>query len=162
MTDSHPGNNADETEIVVTRVFNAPRDVVFKFWTDPEQLAKWWGPVGYHTPREDVAIDLRVGGRFQLRMVETATGAEVWMRGEIVELVVPERLVIHVDVPQPIGLPPIEARLRVEFHDLGDKTRVTLRQGPLPTREQREQTAAGWGHSFDQLDRLLAFDGEQL
>lgn len=161
MTDSNPAR-VDETEVFITRVFNAPRAVVFKFWTDPEQLAKWWGPVGYHTPREDVAIDPRVGGRFQLRMVETATGAEVWVHGEIVELVAPELLTLRLDVPQPIGLPPMETRVRVEFHDLGDKTRITLRQGPFATADQREQTATGWGQSFDKLDQLLPSGGRQL
>lgn len=160
MTDSTPGN-AGETAIVVTRVFNAPRAVVFKFWTDPEQLAKWWGPVGFRTPREDVAIDPRVGGRFQLRMVETATGAEVWVHGEIVELVAPELLTLRLDVPQPIGLPPMETRVRVEFHELGDMTRITLRQAPFATADQREQTATGWDQSFGALDRLLALGGGQ-
>jgi uncharacterized protein YndB with AHSA1/START domain len=160
VTDSDP-TLVDETEIVVTRVFNAPRAVVFKFWTDPDRLARWWGPAGYHTPRPDIAIEPRVGGRFHLRMVEMATGAEVWMRGEIVEFVAPEVLSIQMDVPQPIGLAPMKTRARVEFHDLGDKTRITLRQGPFPMADQREQTAAGWGHSFDTLDRLLAPDGDQ-
>jgi uncharacterized protein YndB with AHSA1/START domain len=154
VTEANPGN-ADETEVVITRVFNAPRAVVFNFWTDSERLAKWWGPAGYHTPREDVAIDFSVGGRFQLRMVETATGADVWVRGEIVELVEPEILTIRMRVPQPIGLPPMETLLRVQFHDLGDKTRITLRQGPFSTTDQREQTTEGWIHSFATLDELL-------
>jgi uncharacterized protein YndB with AHSA1/START domain len=154
VTGSNPGN-AGETEVVVTRVFNAPRDVVFKFWTEPEQFAKWWGPAGYYTPPEDVVIELRAGGRFQLHMVQTATGAEVWVHGEIVEVVAPEILAISMDVPRPIGLPPMKTIVRVEFDDLGDKTRITLRQGPFATAEQREQTAAGWIHSFGTLDQLL-------
>jgi uncharacterized protein YndB with AHSA1/START domain len=159
VTEASPGN-ADEAEIVITRVFNAPRAVVFEFWTDPDQLAKWWGPVGYHTPREDVAIDFSVGGRFQLRMVETATGAEVWVRGEIVELVEPEILTIRMYVPQPIGLPPMETRTCVQFDDLGDQTRITLRQGPFSTADQREQTSKGWIHSFATLDQLLLSDNK--
>ena len=154
MTDANPGN-ADESEAVITRDFNAPRAVVFKFWTDPEQLAKWWGPAGYHTPREDMEIDLRVGGTFQLRIVQTATGADVWVRGEIVQLVAPESLTIRMRVPQPIGLPPMETLLRVRFYDLGEKTRVTLRQGPFSTADRREQTTEGWIHSFATLDELL-------
>jgi uncharacterized protein YndB with AHSA1/START domain len=159
VTDANRGN-ADEAEAVITRVFNAPRAVVFNFWTDPDQLARWWGPAGYHTPREDVAIESRVGGRFQLRMVETATGAEVWVRGEIVELVEPEILTILMRVPQPIGLPPMETLTRVQFDDLGDKTRVTLRQGPFSAADQREQTTEGWVHSFATLDELL-FSGSK-
>ena len=159
MTDANPGN-ADKSEAVITRDFNAPRALVFKFWTDPDQLAKWWGPAGYHTPREDMEIDLRVGGTFQLRIVQTATGADVWVRGEIVELVAPEVLTIRMRVPQPIGLPPMETLLRVQFHDLGDKTRITLRQGPFSTADQREQTTEGWIYSFARLDELLLSDSK--
>jgi hypothetical protein len=93
-------------------------------------------------------------------MVETATVAEVWVRGEIVELIEPEILTIRMRVPQPIGLPPMETLLRVRFHDLGDKTRVTLRQGPFSTADQREQTTEGWVHSFATLDELLLSDSK--
>jgi uncharacterized protein YndB with AHSA1/START domain len=154
VTGAHPAN-AGETEVVVTRVFNAPRALVFSFWTAPEHLAKWWGPEGFRLPREDLVVEPRVGGRYQLRLVEIATGAEVWVHGEILELVEPEVLAIQMDVPQPIGLPPMKTIVRVQFDDLGEKTRVTLRQGPFATAEQREQTTAGWGQSFDQLDQLL-------
>lgn len=143
----------DETEVMVTRVFAAPREVVFKFWTDPRQVAKWWGPVGYEN--HDVTVDPEVGGRWQLRMVHTESGAEVWVHGRIVELVPPEILAMHMEVPTPVGLPPIEIRLRVQFHDHGGKTRVTFHQGPFATAEQRHQTIVGWKQSFDVLDALL-------
>ncbi len=145
----------EQTDVFITRVFNAPRPVVFKFWTDPAQVAKWWGPIGYHNPREDVQIDLRVGGVFQLRMADDAGTTDVWVRGRIVELVIPEVLAIHLDVPQPHAQPPMEVRLRVQFHDHGDKTRITLHQGPFSTTEGREHTIIGWSESFDELDRQL-------
>ncbi len=154
MTGPNPAS-AGENEVVITRVFNAPRDLVFEFWTQPEHLAKWWGPEDFHLPPEDVVVELRAGGRYHLHLVGPVAGAEVWVYGEIVELVVPEILAIQMDVPQPIGLPPMRTILRVRFDDLGERTRVTLRQGPLPTAEQREQTIEGWGQSFDKLDRLL-------
>ncbi len=154
MTDANPAN-AGTTEVVVTRVFNAPRALVFSFWTAPEYLAKWWGPEGFQLPLQDVAVERRVGGRYQLHLVEMATGAEVWVHGEIVEFAEPEVLAIQMSVPQPIGLPPMKTVVHVQFEDLGEKTRVTLRQGPFTTAEQREQTTAGWGQSFDKLDQLL-------
>jgi uncharacterized protein YndB with AHSA1/START domain len=149
-----PAARVDETEVMVTRVFAAPREVVFTFWTDPRHLAKWWGPDGYEN--HDVTIETEVGGRWQLRMVHTESGAEVWVHGRIVELVAPEILALHMEVPTPVGLPPIEIRLRVRFHDHGEQTRVTFHQGPFATAEQREQTIVGWRQSFDVLDILLA------
>ncbi|HEV8192850.1 MAG TPA: SRPBCC domain-containing protein [Ktedonobacterales bacterium] len=154
MTGANPADSR-ATEVVVTRIFNAPRALVFNFWTAPEHLAQWWGPEGFQLPGEDLIVDRRVGGRYQLHLVEDATGAEVWVHGEIVEFVEPEMLAIQMDVPQPIGLPPMKTIVRVRFDDLGEKTRVTLRQGPFETAEQREQTASGWGQSFDKLDQLL-------
>ena len=144
-----------ESEVVVTRIFNAPQALVFAFWTVPEHLATWWGPDGFSLPPQDVVVERRIGGRYQLHLVEHATGAEVWVHGEIVEYAEPELLAIQMAVPRPIGLPPMKTLVRVQFDDLGDKTRVTLRQGPFTTDEQREQTTAGWGQSFDKLDRIL-------
>jgi uncharacterized protein YndB with AHSA1/START domain len=57
-------------QITITRVFDAPRELVFRAWTDPNQLANWWGPPGFDTPRETIEIDLRVGGQFSVRMVQ--------------------------------------------------------------------------------------------
>ena len=154
MTGAHPAS-AGESEVVVTRIFHAPRALVFQFWIQPEHLAKWWGPVGFQLPREDLVVEMRPGGRYQLHLVEAATGAEVWVHGQIVELLEPEVLAIRMDVPQPIGLPSMKTIVRVQFDDLGEQTRVTLRQGPFTTAEQREQTTAGWGQSFDKLDQIL-------
>ncbi len=61
-------------EVVITRVFNAPRDLVFKCITEPEHLTKFWGPVGMQTPIENITVDLRLGGMFETVMVNEATG----------------------------------------------------------------------------------------
>ncbi len=62
MSDSTPVAGADQ-EVLITRIFDAPRELVFKAWTDPEDLAAWYGPEHMDTPRERISIDLRVGGR---------------------------------------------------------------------------------------------------
>src|SRR4051794_15231495 len=84
-------------QVVITRVFDAPRELVFRAWTDPDQLASWFGPEGMEIPRESVLIDPRVGGRFELRMVRSEMGFEMALVYEIVELVEPELLVLHHD-----------------------------------------------------------------
>src|SRR5258708_763746 len=94
MPDSPPMQTANQ-QVVVTRVFDAPRELVFRAWTDPDQVAKWFGPEGFDIPPDSVVIDLRVGGRFELRMVRSGTELEMRLGYEIVELVEPELLVLH-------------------------------------------------------------------
>ena len=64
-------------EVLITRIFDAPRENVFKAWTDPDEVAAWYGPEQFDTPREKVRIDLRVGGRYELTMVQRDNGERV-------------------------------------------------------------------------------------
>jgi uncharacterized protein YndB with AHSA1/START domain len=144
---------AAEQQIVLTRVFDAPRELVFKAWTDPDHVAKWFGPAGLETPRETVEIDLRVGGVFNLRMVQPGTGAEYPLRYEIVELVEPELLVLKSEPMPQAGLHhPTFAR--IELQDESGKTRMTLTDGPYPG--DSGHASAGWEASFDKLAAVLA------
>ena len=153
MSDSTPAQAAEQ-QITITRVFEAPRELVFKAWTDPDHVAKWFGPAGFETPRDTVEIDLRVGGRFNLRMVQGGTGVEYRIRYEIVELVEPELLALKSEPMPEVGLHhPTVAR--IELHEEGAKTRMTLTDGPYP-EEGGRGAAAGWEASFDKLEALLA------
>ena len=153
MSDSTPVQTADQ-QITITRVFDAPRELVFRAWTDPDQVARWFGPAGLDTPRESVEIDARVGGRFQLRMVKPGSEAEYRLRYEIVELVEPELLVLRSEPMPEVGLHhPTVAR--IELHDEDGKTRMTLTDGPY-TEEGGGGAGAGWASSFDKLEALLA------
>ena len=126
---------------------------MFKAWTDPDEVAEWYGPEQFDTPRERISIDLRVGGRYELTMIQRDDGAEFPADYEFVELVEPELLVLRSEPMPEYGMPePIVTR--VEFHDHGDKTRMTLRDGPYPAN--RSQAEAGWSGAFDKLARLVA------
>lgn len=152
MTDSTPAQAA-EHQITVTRLFDAPRELVFKAWTDPDQLARWFGPAGLETPRESIEVDLRVGGRFNLCMVERSSGREHRLGYEIVELVEPELLVLrHAPMPE-VGLdnPTVT---RIELQDEDGKTRMTLTDGPYP-QEGGGGAEGGWKTAFDKLAGLL-------
>jgi uncharacterized protein YndB with AHSA1/START domain len=139
-------------EVLITRIFDAPRERVFRAWTDPDEVAAWYGPEHFDTPRERIRIDLRVGGRYELTMVQRDNGAEFPAVYEIVELVEPELLVLRSDPMPEHGMPePIVTR--VEFHDHGGKTRMTLSDGPY--RESRH-AESGWNAAFDKLARLVA------
>ena len=130
MSDSTP--TATDQHVLITRVFDAPRERVFRAWTDPEALAAWYGPDHVQVPRDRVEIDLRVGGRYQLTML-LPNGGEFTVGYEIVELVEPELLVLRSDPMPEMGMPDPSV-LRVEFHDHGAKTRMTRSDGPYPGR----------------------------
>jgi len=140
-----------DQQVIVTRVFDAPRDVVFRAWTDPEQVAKWFGPEGMDIARDSVVIDARVGGRFELRMVRSEMRFEMGLAYEIVELVEPELLVLHHDAKPELGIPHATVT-RVELHDEGGKTRMVLTDGPYPESAHAE---AGWVQAFDKLAALV-------
>jgi uncharacterized protein YndB with AHSA1/START domain len=106
------------------------------------------------TPRERIHIDLRVGGRYELTMVRRGGGGEFAVGYEIVELVEPELIVLRSD-PMPQAGMHEGTVLRVEFHDHGAKTRMTLSDGPFPP-EGRGPAEAGWSAAFDKLAAVVA------
>jgi uncharacterized protein YndB with AHSA1/START domain len=137
--------------ILITRIFDAPREEVFKAWTDSDAVAAWFGPE--HLDTERVHIDLRVGGRYELVMIQRGSGAEFPVGYEIVELVEPKLLVLRSDPMPEMGMhePTI---VRVELHDHGAKTRMTLSDGPYPAG--RGHAEAGWNAAFEKLAARLA------
>jgi uncharacterized protein YndB with AHSA1/START domain len=153
MSDSPPAAAAEQ-EVLITRIFEAPRERVFRAWTDPDEVAGWFGPEHVDTPREGIRIDLRVGGRYELTMVRHGGGGEMAIGYEIVELVEPELIVLRSD-PMPAAGMHEGTVVRVEFHDHGDKTRMTLTDGPLPPAG-RGHAEAGWSAAFDKLATLVA------
>src|SRR5437016_13951048 len=99
MSDSTPEAAADQ-EVLITRVFEATRERVFRAWTDPDEVAAWYGPDQFDTPQERIHIDLRVGGRYELTMVQQGGGAEYAIGYEILELEEPQLIVLRSD-PMP-------------------------------------------------------------
>jgi uncharacterized protein YndB with AHSA1/START domain len=153
MSDPTPATASDR-QVLITRIFEAPRERVFRAWTDPDDVAEWYGPEHFDTPRDKVRIDLEVGGRYELTMVRRDDGAEYPVGYEILEIVEPELLVLRSDPMPEVGMPdPIV--LRIEFHDHGEKTRMTLSDGPYPV-EARGHAEAGWTSAFDKLARRVA------
>jgi uncharacterized protein YndB with AHSA1/START domain len=145
---------ADEQTTLITRIFEAPREQVFRAWTDPDEVARWFGPEQMDTPRDRIRIDLRVGGRYELTMVRLDGAGEMTIGYEIIELVEPELLVLRSD-PMPEAGMHEGTVVRVELHDHGEKTRMTLTDGPLPAAG-RDHAAAGWNAAFDKLAGVVA------
>ena len=143
MSDPAP-TAASEQEVLITRIFDAPREQVFKAWTDPDEVAAWYGPEHFDTPRDRIRIDLRVGGRYELTMVQRDGGGE---------FNAPELLVLRSDPMPEMGMhePTVT---RVELHDHGAKTRMTLTDGPYAAGAGHAE--AGWVAAFDKLAALVA------
>ncbi|MEX0741712.1 MAG: SRPBCC domain-containing protein, partial [Phycisphaeraceae bacterium] len=147
------------------RVFDAPRELVWQAWTDPEMFTKWWGPKGYTTPHCE--IDLRVGGKV-LNCMRSPEGQDYWSTGVYREIVPPERIVCTDSFADEKGnvVPathygmgpdvPLEMLVTVTFEDLGGKTRMTLRHEGLPAGEMSDGAGVGWNESFDKLAEVLA------
>jgi uncharacterized protein YndB with AHSA1/START domain len=141
-------------EITISRVFDAPREVVFKAWTDPDQVARWFGPAGIQVPRDSVEVDLRPGGRFRLRMVRPDSGMEHPIDYEIVDFEEPELLLLRSEPMPDVGLHH-GTLARIELEDQDGKTRMTLTDGPY-TVDGGRGAGAGWEGAFDKLEALLA------
>jgi uncharacterized protein YndB with AHSA1/START domain len=135
----------------MTRVFDAAREEVFRAWTEPDQVAEWYGPEHFDTPPERIRIDLRVGGRYELTMVQRDGGREFPVIYEITELVEPELLVLRSDPMPEIGMHE-PTFTRVELHEEGERTRMVLTDGPYPESGHAE---TGWIAAFDKLTRVL-------
>jgi uncharacterized protein YndB with AHSA1/START domain len=145
-------------ELVITRIFDAPRDHVYRAFTDPDQLAQWFGPLGWAVPRESVEIDARPGGLERFLMVDTEhAGVTSQVDATFVEVVENELLVGTQAVRPAAGQPGPSGplTLRVEFHRQGrGKTELAIWQGPY-TEEQEGLARQGWEGSFGKLDDLL-------
>jgi uncharacterized protein YndB with AHSA1/START domain len=150
----------DETatkELVITRVFDAPRELVYRAFTDPDQLAQWFGPVGFSVPRDTVDIDARTGGHQRFVMVsDDDPSMRSAVNARFTEVIENELLVGGEDWE---GIPGAQEStgmyMRIEFHDEGGKTRLVLRQGPY-TEQVEGMARAGWDSSWTKLDALLA------
>ena len=140
-------------EFTIVRAFDAPRQVVWRAWTEPEQLAQWFGPRGISTPLDKIRMDLRPGGQASLVMVDDASGVEYLNTGTYLEIVPPERLVWKDDGFSD-GTGP--GTVTVTLRDLGGKTELTVHVVADFTETMRAQAEVGWGSSFDKLAELLS------
>ena len=142
-----------EREVTITRVLAAPRELVFKAWTDPARLARWWGPKGFTNPVCEV--DARVGGALRIVM-RSPDGSEYPMKGGFREMVAPERLVFTNIAVDSDGSHMLEGLTTVTFAAQGDKTLMTLHTrvvGVIALSAQMlDGMEEGWTESIDRLE----------
>jgi len=152
-------------DLVITRVFDAPRERVWKAWTEPERCMRWWGPNGFTCPV--CRIDLRLGGAY-LNCMRSPEGQDYWSTGVYREIVPPERLVFTDSFADEQGnvVPathygmnadyPLEMLVTATFEELDGQTRLTLKHAGLPPGEELDNCRVGWSESFDKLAEALA------
>ncbi len=144
---------SEDLELTITRVFDAPRSLVFKAWTAPEHLARWWGPKGFTTL--SCAMDVRPGGAWFRRM-RSPEGSEHTKRGVYREIVEPERLVFTYADEDADGRLGPETLVTVTFEEHGAKTRLTLRQVGFESAGSRDAHEGGWTSCLERLADYLA------
>jgi uncharacterized protein YndB with AHSA1/START domain len=145
--------DATGQDVLITRIFEARREQVFRAWIEPDEVAAWYGPGHMRAPRERIRIDPRVGGRWELTMVQRDGGGEFSIGYEIIELIEPELIVLRSDPMPQMGMHEGTV-VRVEFHDHGTKTRMTLSDGPYPAGGGHAE--AGWNVALDKLAAVVA------
>jgi uncharacterized protein YndB with AHSA1/START domain len=162
---NNPDAESEEQGLVIERVFDAPRELVWKAWAEPERFMRWWGPKGFTTPV--CKIDFRVGGVW-LNCMRSPEGWEMWSTGIYREIVPLERIVCsassadekgNVVAASHYGMPaavPLEMLWTVTFTELGGKTKMTLRHEGMPAGEMMDGAGAGWNQAFDKLAASLA------
>ena len=167
-TRNSPATTSTERELIIERVFDAPRELVWKAWTEPEQVMRWWGPKGFTAPA--AKIDFRVGGKylFAMRSPEFEEGRVLWSTGVYREIVPFERIVCtdcfadengNVVPASYYGMAgdfPLEMLVTVTFEEHGGKTKLTLYHAGIPAGEHRDGANQGWSESFDKLAEYLA------
>lgn len=158
-------------DFVISRTFNAPRDLVWKCFTDPERMKEWWGPKGFKVVASK--MDLRPGGSYHYGL-QSPNGQPMWGKFTYREIVPPEKLVlINSFSDEKCGTTrhpgheswPLQMLSTFTFEDLpGGKTKFTVRWAPYNATEaevktfdsNRNSMTQGWSGTFEQLDAYLA------
>jgi uncharacterized protein YndB with AHSA1/START domain len=138
--------------IRLRRRFASPREKVFRAWTQPETLKRWWCPKGW-TPAE-IEIDLRVGGTYRIGMRRLSGGAPIYVRGRFLEVRPPEKLVYTWHWDGAFEQMP-ETQVAVEFLEIGSKTDVILTHEAFSDLVLRHEHRNGWIEACNRMERIL-------
>jgi len=158
--------NKSKNELIITRVFDAPRERVWKAWTDSEMLKRWWGPKGFSSPV--AKFDLKVGGKY-LNCMRSPEGKDYWSTGVYRKIMEPEQLIMtdsfadqegNVVPATHYGLGadfPLEMQISVMFEEQTGRTKLTLKHSGTAGVNEKDLSdmEQGWNQSFDKLAELL-------
>ena len=136
-----------EISLEIVRDFEAPVSLVFKVWSTPEHMLRWWGPRDF-TPHS-LSMDFRPGGAWRA-CIRSPEGQDYWMSGVYREVREPEKLVFTFAWDED-GEPGNDTLVTVSFADIGGRTRLTFQQTPFETVEERDSHQEGWGECLERL-----------
>lgn len=160
----------NKNELVIERIFDAPVETVWRYWTDPELMKKWWGPKDFTAPY--INIDFRVGGKY-LSCMHGAPGPgaeaqDFWSTGTYKEIVPMKKIVVtdsfadekgNVVSAEHYGMKgfPMELQVTMEFEEQDGKTKMTLTHAGIANIDEkmRDGMQQGWNQSFDKIDNDL-------
>ena len=148
----NPLTNSD-TELFIQRTFDAPRELVFRMWTEAEHLSRWCCPIGFTIPHSEG--DIRAGGRFRMCM-RSPTGEDHWLGGTYREIVPPERLVFTHAWQEADGSSNHQTVVTVTFEARQGKTQLSLHQAFFQDAASRAGHEGGWQETLDNLTGYLA------
>jgi uncharacterized protein YndB with AHSA1/START domain len=137
-----------DKQLQITRVFDAPRVVVFGYWKQAEKLERWSGCAA--TTKCQIKMDFRVGGSFTQKM-DIAGAGEFTFTGQYDEIIEPERIVYHANMG-----PGMTTKIVLEFIELGKQTKMVMTQEGFPDQKMCKIVSEGTMEAFEKLDRVLA------
>jgi uncharacterized protein YndB with AHSA1/START domain len=140
-------------ELVITRLLDAPREMVFRAWIESKQAMQWWGPEGFTVVA--LEMDVRPGGHWR-KCMRSPEGHDYWREGVYREIVAPERLVFTYLSDDPVGGPDHETLVTVTFAARGDQTLMTLRHSGFDTVPARDSHKDGWSSCIERFARYVA------
>ena len=163
-------NDSTKTQdaVVIERTFEAPPELVWQMWTDPEHFKQWYGPQGFSVPVAE--MDLRVGGKRLVCMASPDGTMKMWTTGEYTEII-PHKLLVYTESPADengnlvspaaMGMPdgyPATTEVTVQLQDLGRRTKIVMTHAGVPAESG---AGGGWEQAFDKLvDHLESVLGE--
>jgi uncharacterized protein YndB with AHSA1/START domain len=142
-----------ERELTITRLLNAPRNLVFNVWTQPAHFTQWLGPKDFVAT--SCQMDVRPGGTYRA-CIRSPEGSDHWMQGVYREIVEPERLVFTFAWLDEDGQPKHETLITVTFTEQNNQTLMTFHQAIFESTESRNAHRLGWDQCFDRLASYLA------
>jgi uncharacterized protein YndB with AHSA1/START domain len=148
-----PARQDEALNLTLTRLYDAPRDLTFRAWTQPEHLRRWSAPHGFTIPFADG--DLRPGGAWHATMI-APDGTAHRLVGTYRDIVPPARLVFSHAWLGADGTPGVETRVTVTFEDRGGRTLLTLVQSGFGSVDSRDGHAGGWTETLERLSEHLA------
>lgn len=139
--------------LTITRIFNAPRNLVFDAWSTPNHLKHWCYPHNFTVPFSE--MDFRPGSAYRT-CLRAPNGQDHWVQGIYREIVAPKRLVFTHAWEDDEGRPTLETLVTVTFEDLEDRAQLTFHQAAFDSAESRNSHRAGWTETLDNLETYLA------